>query len=187
MKNITVSDIKKNNLTLIYNLIYSTGKISKQEIAAQLNLSLPTVTQKIVQLEDKGLVVKDGHFESSVGRRAVAYSIRSDARIAIGVGILQNQVRILSVDLKGEVSGSTSFNISYSNVDEYYKDVSYKIKDFILEQNYLMDQILGVGFAMQGLTSVDGRKVIYGDILGYTGLEISVFSQYLNFPCSFFS
>ncbi len=186
MKNITVSDIKKNNLTLIYNLIYSSGKISKQEIASHLNLSLPTVTQKIVKLEEKGLVIKEGYFESSVGRRAVAYSIRSNARIAIGVGIHQNQVRILSIDLKGEVCGTSRFDIPYANREEYYKEVAYKIKDFILEQNYLLDQILGIGFAIQGLTSVDGQKITYGDTLGYTGLDISAFSRYLNSHCAFF-
>ncbi len=186
MKNITVSDIKKNNLSLIYNLIYTSGKISKQEIASQLNLSLPTVTQKIVKLENQGLVVKEGHFESAVGRRAVAYSVCSDARVAIGVGIYQKQIRILSVDLKGEVCGTSLFDISFADDSSYYKEVSYRIKDFILEQNYRMDQILGVGFAIQGLTSVDGKKIIFGDTLGYTGLEITAFSQYLGFPCSFF-
>lgn len=186
MKNITVSDIKKNNLSLIYNLIYNAGKCSKQEIATQLNLSLPTVSEKIVKLENQGLVTKGGHFESTVGRRAVAYSICTDARISIGVRIVSKKIKILSVDLKGNICGSIRHDIDFCDNDSYYKEVAYRIKDFILEKNYLSGQILGIGFAMSGLTSVDRTKIIFGKTLGYSGLKITVFSQYLNYPCSFF-
>jgi len=186
MKNITVSDIKKNNLSLIYKLVYSSGKISKQEIASSLNLSLPTVTEKIVKLEKQGLISKEGYFESSVGRRAVAYSICSMARISIGVGILDKQIRILSVDLKGNICASVRNDIGFSDSESYYKEVAYCIKDFILENDFHSEQILGVGFAIQGLTSVGGSKIIFGKTLGYSGLDISVFSQFLNYPCSFF-
>lgn len=186
MKNITVSDIKKNNLSLIYNLIYSSVKCSKQEIASQLKLSLPTVSEKILKLQDQGLITKGGHFESTVGRRAVAYSICMDARISIGVRINTKKIKILSVDLKGNICGSISHVIEFSDNNTYYKEVAYLIKDFILEKNYLTDQILGIGFAMSGLTSVDRTKITFGKTLGFSGLKITVFSQYLNYPCSFF-
>ena len=186
MKNITVTDIKKNNLSQIYKLIYLSGKISKQEIATQLNLSLPTVTQKIVKLEAQELIRKDGHFQSSVGRRAVAYTTNSKARIAIGVGIFQKQIRILCVDLRGNIGGSVDHEMVFKDEDGYYKEVAYRVKDFILEGNYLSDQILGIAFAVQGLTSVDNTSIIYGKTLGHTGLDISVFSRYLNYSCSFF-
>ena len=75
MGNITLTDIKKNNYSLIYNLLYEQEKLSKQEIANQLHLSLPTVTQNLVALEEAGLLKKGGQFESQVGRRAVAYTI----------------------------------------------------------------------------------------------------------------
>lgn len=51
--NTAVKDIKKNNYSAIYHLIYQHGKLSKQEIANQLHLSLPTVTQNLVRLEEE--------------------------------------------------------------------------------------------------------------------------------------
>ena len=186
MKNITVTDIKKNNLSQIYKLIYHSEKISKQEIAGQLGLSLPTVTQKLVKLEEQGLIRKDGHFESSVGRRAVAYRINARARIAIGVKVLQKRIRILCVDLTGNIGNTADHEITYADEDDYYREVAYKVKDYILEGNYLSDQILGIGFAVEGLTSVDNTTITYGKTLGYTGLNISAFSRHLNYHCSFF-
>ena len=182
----TVSDIRRNNRSLIYNLIYKTGKISKQEIGSTLNLSLPTVSQKLIQLEENGLITKEGHFESSVGRRAAAYVICAEARISIGVEIQNHEIRIASVDLKGSVCSSIRQKIEYENIDAYYKEVAYAVKDFILDRDYMSDQILGISFTMQGLTSVDGTRISFGKIMGNTGLEITAFSQYLNYPCSFF-
>ena len=185
-KNITVSDIRRNNRSLIYDLIYKTGKISKQEIASTLNLSLPTVSQKLIQLEENGLITKEGHFESSVGRRAAAYTICAGARISIGVEIQNREIRIASTDLKGSICSNIRQKIEYENTDGYYREIAYAVKDFILEKDYHSDQILGVAFTMQGLTSVDGTLISFGKIMGNTGLEITAFSKYLNYPCSFF-
>lgn len=81
----------------------SQEKLSKQEVANQLHLSLPTVTQNLVALEDAGLIEKGGQFASQVGRKAVAYTLCLQAGIGIGVEILKKQIRILAVDLKGQI------------------------------------------------------------------------------------
>jgi predicted NBD/HSP70 family sugar kinase len=182
---ITFKDIKKNNYSLIYHLIYQNEKLSKQEIANQLHLSLPTVTQNLVQLEEKNLIEKSGQFESSVGRRATAYAICPQARISIGVEILKKTVRILAVDLLGVAFKEEELSLRYSNVDSYYKELSDAVQSFITSLNVVEEQILGIGFAVQALTSIDGQKITYGKILNCTGLDIHVFSQYLNYPCMF--
>jgi predicted NBD/HSP70 family sugar kinase len=182
---ITFKDIKKNNYSLIYHLIYQNEKLSKQEIANQLHLSLPTVTQNLVRLEEKKLIEKSGQFESSVGRRATAYAICPQARISIGVEILKKTVRILAVDLLGVAFKEVELSLCYSNVDTYYKELSHAVQSFITSLNVTEEQVLGIGFAVQALTSIDGQKITYGKILNCTGLEIHVFSQYLNYPCMF--
>lgn len=182
---ITFKDIKKNNYSLIYHLIYQNEKLSKQEIANQLHLSLPTVTQNLVRLEKEMLIEKSGQFESSVGRRATAYAICPQARISIGVEILKKTVRILAVDLLGIAFKKEELSLCYSNVVSYYKELSHAVQTFITSLNVAEEQILGIGFAVQALTSIDGQKITYGKILNCTGLDIHVFSQYLNYPCMF--
>ncbi|RBW68538.1 ROK family transcriptional regulator [Bacillus taeanensis] len=183
--NITFKDIKKSNYSAIYHLIYQNEKLSKQEIANQLQLSLPTITQNLVRLEKEKLIEKSGQFESSVGRRAAAYAICPQARISIGVEIQKKTVQIVAIDLRGSVFEKTVLSIEYSNVDSYYKEVSVAVEAFISSLNAEKEQVLGVGFAVQGLTSNDGQKITYGKILTSTGLDIGVFSQHLNYPCMF--
>lgn len=69
MGNITLTDIKKNNYSLIYNLLYEQEKLSKQEIANQLHLSLPTVTQNLVALEDAGLLKREDSLHPRWGEK----------------------------------------------------------------------------------------------------------------------
>ena len=185
MGNITLTDIKKNNYSLIYNLLYEQEKLSKQEIANQLHLSLPTVTQNLVALEEAGLLKKGGQFESQVGRRAVAYTICLQAGIGIGVEILKKQIKILAVDLKGRICGCTEQKLLYRNDDAYYKEIAGFVSTFIRESGFMKKQVLGIGFAVQGLTTADGQEIIFGKTLGYTGLKISALSRYLEYACMF--
>ncbi|TWE01199.1 putative NBD/HSP70 family sugar kinase [Neobacillus bataviensis] len=182
---ITFKDIKKGNYSSIYHLIYQNEKLSKQEIANQLHLSLPTVTQNLVRLEKEKLIEKSGRFESSVGRRAAAYAICPQARISIGVEIQKRTVQILAIDLRGHAFQQERLAMEYSNEDRYYKELSQAVQTFISSLDVREEQVLGIGFAVQGLTSNDGKKITYGKILISTGLDIEVFSQYLPYPCMF--
>lgn len=183
--NITFQDIKKGNYSSIYHLLYQNGKLSKQEIANQLHLSLPTVTQNLVRLEKEKLIEKSGQFESSVGRRATAYAISPQARISIGVEIQKKTVNILAIDLLGDAFQEKKLVMKYSNEERYYKELSESIQSFISSLDVSQEQVLGIGFAVQGLTSNDGKKITYGKILVSTGLDVEVFSQYLLYPCIF--
>ncbi|PGY12297.1 ROK family transcriptional regulator [Bacillus sp. AFS031507] len=182
---ITFKDIKKGNYSSIYHLIYQYEKLSKQEVANQLHLSLPTVTQNLVRLEKEKLIEKSGQFESSVGRRAAAYAICPQARISIGVEIQKGTVQILAIDLRGHAFQQERLAMEYSNEDGYYKEVSQAVQSFISSLDVKEEQVLGIGFAVQGLTSNDGKKITYGKILISTGLDIEVFAQYLPYPCMF--
>ena len=79
MKAITPKQIKNTNRQLIYNLIYRQEKISQQEISYTLRLSRPTVTANLNELEETGLIYKNGQIDSDlIGRKAAAYSIVPD-------------------------------------------------------------------------------------------------------------
>ena len=53
---LTNTDVKKLNKNRIFRLIYNSDKISRQEIADQLGLSLPTVNQNLKMLMEDGLI-----------------------------------------------------------------------------------------------------------------------------------
>lgn len=185
-KSITPNRIKQNNRNLIYHYIYEKRKVSQQDISYDLRLSRPTVTANLNALEQDGMIQKSGQIDTEfVGRKAAAYSIVPDFRIGIGVEILRKEIKMIAVDLYGEKIERLVCEISYENQDPYYHAVCDKILEFKELLHVEDEQLLGIGFAMQGLVSPDRRTMVYGKILDCTGLTIEAFTRYLPYPCSF--
>lgn len=185
-KSITPNRIKQNNRNLIYHYIYEKRKVSQQDISYDLRLSRPTVTANLNALEQDGMIQKSGRIDTEfVGRKAAAYSIVSDFRIGIGVEILKKEIKMIAVNLYGEKIDRLVFEIAYENQDSYYQSVCNKILEFKKLLHAADEQLLGIGFAMQGLVSPDRKTMVYGKILDCTGLTIEAFTRYLPYPCSF--
>ncbi|GAA3333541.1 hypothetical protein GCM10020331_097980 [Ectobacillus funiculus] len=74
-------------------------------------------------------------------------------------------------------------SLSYSNTDSYYKELSDAVQSFISSLDVTEEQVLGIGFAVQALTSIDGQKnYVRKKILNCTGLEIGVFFTVSQVP-----
>ena len=183
-RSITPNQIKQNNRSLIYQYIYENKKVSQQDIAYDLRLSRPTVTANLSSMEECGLIRKDGQMDTEcVGRKASGYAIVAHYRIGIGVEILKDEIKMIAVNLYGEKIGRRAEAISFQNQESYFGTVCSRILAFKNDLSIADEQILGIGFAMQGLTTPDRKTIIYGEILSCTGLSIEAFSDHLPFPC----
>lgn len=106
-----------------------------------------------------------------------------DFRISIGIGILKNMFHITAVDLYGNAFYTDTIALAYSNTSSYYEQVAEKIKEFISENHYEEEKILGISIATQRITSLDYTAVTYGIIMDNTGMALKDFTQYLPYPC----
>ncbi len=190
MGEITPRQIKKNNRSRIYKYIYKSGQkgVSQQEISLTLRMSRPTIAYNLSELENDGLILKSGLLESDQpGRKPVIWVADANYKIAIGVEIIRHAVKIIAINLYASKISRKVIRIEFKNDEAYFRYISEQIKDFIssLKLKDPCKKILGLGFAVQGLVSEDGRKVIYGEILKCTGLEINVFEKWLDYPCKF--
>ena len=183
---ITPKQIKTNNRQIIYTYIYQNKKVTQQDISYSLKLSRPTVTSNLVELEEEGLIMKNGQIDSeTIGRKPVAYSVNPQFRVGIGVEITRSAVKVMAVDLYGQKITRNVLDIEFELQDHYFQRTSEFIQSIIHALLLSKEQILGIGFAMQGLTSEDGTTLVYGQILNNSGLSIDMFSRYLDYPCSF--
>lgn len=187
-KSITPGQIRVNNRQLIYRYIYHNKKTSQLDISYALHLSRPTVAANLTELEAEGLIYKNGTIDSDqIGRKAAAYSIVSDLRVGIGVEITEKEIKMMAVDLYGSTIKGQIMGLLYRDDPAYYKGLSDEILKFI-SSLHLADektQVVGVGFAMQGLVSPDGMSITYGKVLECTGLKIDVLQTHIPYPCRF--
>lgn len=182
-KSITTIALKKINRGKVYQHVYRMRGVSKQQIAASLQMGISTVSQNLIILEQEGLIERNGYLESTGGRKANLLQIVSDARISIGIGILKNMFHIVAVNLYGEAIQTETFPVPYQKSDAYYTEVTDKIKQFIKKNDYDEAKILGVSIASQGIISPDGSHVTYGAIMGNTDMKLSDFADRLPYPC----
>ncbi|MBQ9180224.1 MAG: ROK family transcriptional regulator, partial [Firmicutes bacterium] len=169
---------------MIYQYIYRHEPVSQQDISYDLRLSRPTVASKINELETLGLIRKDGQIASDlVGRKAAAYATVPDYRMAVGVEIMKNQIKMLLVDLKGNYYHRSVFQVPFANSEEYLELLCEKVNQWINLQDIPKEQILGIGFSFQGLVSANGDEITYGKILDCTGLKLESFTKHLPYPC----
>lgn len=185
-KSITPNLIKQTNRSLIYHFIYENKKVSQQDISYELRLSRPTVASNLSAMESDGLIVKNGLIDTEfVGRKAAAYSIVPDYRISIGVEILKEEIKMIAANLYGEEIDLLVYEMAFERSESYYRNVCSRILEFKASLGIGDEQLLGIGFAMQGLVTPDRKSILYGEILSCTGLSIQEFSRHLPYPCSF--
>ena len=182
-KSITPGQIKETNRNLVYQHLYKNPDSSQQDISYALRLSRPTVTALLAELEQEGMICKNGVIASAyAGRKAAAYSVTPDYRIAIGAELLASEWKLVAVDLYGRELKRENYQVAFQNTPAYYDSLCSEILHFVKEIPASDAQVLGVGFAVQGLVSPDGRQIAYGKILPFEGLTTAVFSA-LPFPC----
>ena len=178
-------EVKKMNRNAIYKYLYRREPLSIQEIAASLGLSLPTVTHNIKELQERGLVMETGQFESTGGRKARAIAYNPRARYAIGLDITRNHVAIVMIDLSATVVHHVRTNFSFRNDPAYFAGVGRLVERFIHDTEIARDSILGVGIALPAILSHDNRKVEFAVVIDFMGGTIEHFSEHIPYPCVF--
>ena len=182
-KGLTTITLKKINRNKVYQYIYQQKETSKLQIVSDLQMGLSTVSQNLNELENDGLISRNGYFESTGGRKAQIIRIVEDYRISIGLGILKDMFHIAAVNLYGDAIASETIGLPYENSDAYYSTLAENVERFIQDHQYLPEKISGISIATQGIVSPDGTAVTYGNIMGNTKMQLSDFSSRLPYPC----
>ena len=80
-------NIKTRDFGNIYRLIYEKKQCSRQQIAEELGISLPTITHNLALLKEQELIYTSGTFNSTGGRKANMFRCVPNARYALGIDI----------------------------------------------------------------------------------------------------
>ena len=116
-KGMTTITLKKINRDKVYQYIYREKQTSKLQIVQDLQMGLSTVSQNLNELENDGLISRNGYFESTGGRKAQIIRIVEDFRISIGLGILKDMFHIVAVNLYGDAIATETIELPYENSD----------------------------------------------------------------------
>lgn len=182
-----IFDIKRNNSNRIYSYIREKKTVTKQNITNGLNLSLPTVTQNLENLSEKGLINSGEKIANQRGgRNPVSYSCVPNAKIAVGVSITRHHIKTVVCNLNGEVIERNIRPQLFNKSDEYLRILGDEVDKIISKSNIPKAKILGVGIAVPGLVDYENNVVCYSMVIDAFNMTADDFSKYIPYEARLF-
>lgn len=178
---ITTSEVRKYNKNRIFRLIYNSNSISRQEIADKLGLSLPTINQNIKLLKEEGLILLEGNFDSTGGRKAQMITVNAAARYAVSVNICPLEIRTSLIDLNGEIKDEISLKTEFATDSEYGVKVSELVENVIKANHIPKDNLLGVGITMPGIFNEDNSMIIFSPPLKVKNYKTENITKHIQY------
>jgi predicted NBD/HSP70 family sugar kinase len=189
----SVQRIKDTNQKKILTLLMEKRELSKQEIAKETSLSIPTVTMNVSRLLELGLVEEAGVSASTGGRKPMIIRFLPNSRYAFGVDFSSNHltssslIRVILVNLDAEILAEASFEYGdFSSVSQIIAHVKKVAEKILAERGIPQTLVMGIGFSLPG--TVNERKLILEQApnlppdLGMNALDFSRFKRLFPFP-----
>lgn len=155
------AEIKKINRNNILRYLLKVDIASKNGIAHKLELTAPTVTTALNDLQELGLVKEEGAMDSIGGRKSMGYSCNKDARYAVGVNIAKNYVDLTIVNLALNPVCTRHEKVQIKGEPASYEWLQNFISNAVDEMQIAKKRILGIGYALPAIIDESGTK-IYG-------------------------
>ena len=188
---ITSASVRATNRQRIFDLIYERKAIAKQSLARELQLSTPTVTQNLLELQDANLIYKNGQDLSTGGRKAQLYSIQENARVSLGLQIRPDYFRITAVNLNGNIIRQEKHELVFRNTEQVCGEICAQVTDFMEAIPIPADRILELGIVLPALISHDGNRTVYSKVMSenindWQEMNVASFQSHFTFPCKFY-
>ena len=181
----TATDRRKKTRNDIYRFIYNApSSVTKQDVARELNLSLPTVYQNLSELEEAGLIHAAEMQKPSGGRPPVGYEVTADAHYAIGVSLSATEISIVAMDMKRNEVAAASEKIKDLEETALLAQMSDVITRF--RENNRIDQtmLLGIGITVPGVLDSELSTIILSPTMRLQQLPVTRMQERFSCPVS---
>lgn len=168
----------------IYRMLYDSREFcSRQTLAEQCGVSMPTLYQNLKELMDEGLICESGEEQSTGGRKARGLDIAADARFSVGVSVNENTLRLVAANLRLKELAyrmipfdvRACLNGSAPKIDAHLEDF---LNDFSLDRS----RLLGVSVTLPGLVTEDRRTLFRAPTLGLNEHHVEEFLGDIPYP-----
>lgn len=181
----TNKDMKSANKHAIATYIYSKKSATKQDIAYDLGISLPTVFQNIKELEQEGIIAQVGQLQSTGGRKATEFSIVAEHRYAIGIDLTHQYLTLVLLNLQGELVDTQRIPFHFSIQQEAFQAIAHQVEEIRERNSIAQARILGVGISIAGIVDVKNKLLYQSHVFDIARFDLQVFATYLPYPLYF--
>lgn len=172
IQTITNSDMRAINRSAVLELIRTAGPISRTEIAARLQVSLPTVMRIAADLEQEGLVRPTPESAWSGGRKRAQLEFNGAAHLVLGIDLGGTKLYGAVADLSGRILHETHYAHHQTQSEESYTLLCTLIDDLLHTARATGLPVRGIGVGVPGVTNPQTGLVELAPSLEWYGFPL---------------
>lgn len=140
----------------ILNYFVANGNSTIQELAKEVNLSVPTVTKAVGELLDVGYINEYGKQETGEGRHPTLYGLNPESGYFVGVEIKEACVNVGMINFRGDLIKMESDKpCRIDNTMDSIEELCGIVCEFIGRSGIEKDQVLNVLFTISGRVNAE--------------------------------
>ncbi|AEJ61948.1 ROK family protein [Spirochaeta thermophila DSM 6578] len=179
----SVKNIRIQNRNKILKVLAQRRLLTRQEIALETGMSLPTVASNLEDLIRDGFVREAGMAESRGGRRPLQVEFVPDARYSIGIEVRPGKIKAALTNLYAEPvlkrEERLPERLSPAGLSAL---IERMIRELLREEDLLPEVILGVGIALPGVTDPERKVLEVAPNLHLQNVSFEEFGKLFPFP-----
>ena len=162
------SDNNNRNELLKKKIIHyyiANGDATIADLGREMDLSIPTVTKLVAELQDDGYILDFGKQETNGGRKPNIYGLNPASGYFVGVDMLKDKLNIAAIDFKGD-KVQLEENIPYQleNTPASLEQFCKIIDDFIVYRCAADDYWLVVNAGNRDKDAAWVESHLFGDV-----------------------
>ena len=153
--------VKRNNRSAALCILHEKGEMSRKKLAESMQLTPAAITKIVAEMLGEGLLLEgDAVTSGSVGRREIPVALNVRCVAALGMLINTRQAILSAVWLDGSVIFSEEIPLPQrAPADETVEMLTRRLLALSAQAGLERGCIMGIGLAVRGVTSPDGRTV----------------------------
>ncbi len=153
--------VKRTNRSVALRALHEKGAMSRKRLAESMNLTPAAITKIVGEMISDGLL-SEGEMLSSgnAGRREILVDINTEAACGLGVLINLRHAILSATWLDGSVIFSEEIPIpANAPAEATAGQLAGRLLCLLTENGIERERVIGLGIAVRGITSEDGRIV----------------------------
>ena len=153
--------VKRTNRSVALRTLHEKGAMSRKRLAESMNLTPAAITKIVGEMISDGLLSEGEMLSSgSAGRREILIDINAKKGCGLGVLINLRHAILSAAWLDGSVIFSEEIAIpANAPSEETAGQLAVRLLELLDENGIERERVIGLGIAVRGITSEDGRMV----------------------------
>ncbi|WP_221565993.1 ROK family transcriptional regulator [Alkalihalobacillus sp. TS-13] len=152
--------LKRENQSLVLEMILNDGPISRAEIAKRTLMSPTSASRIVASLLDEDLIREVNLISEGMGRKATYFIPNENSVLSIGVEIDQKDIRIGFMNFVGKLIVLEHIDYEPTDPGEMVRFISNNIREIIERENITLERIVGVCVGLPGLIQNETGNII---------------------------